>query len=58
MGLLSGVKVTSHEDSEGGWNVGLPSLLLAFGTTRMAELSAVCAGHILPQRKFLISVKG
>ena len=37
-------------DSESGWNVVLPSLLLTFGTNLTAEFSALRAGRTLPPR--------
>jgi hypothetical protein len=43
--------IESHKDSEGGWNVGFPSLLWHSAQLGWQSSSAWCAGHILPSRK-------
>lgn len=53
--------VTGHEGSEGEMECSASIHLLAFGTIRTAELSALRADGALPPRKFvgtLISVRG
>lgn len=47
------VSLTNHENSEGGWNVGLTILTWTFGITRTAELSSVCTGRNLFPNEFL-----
>jgi hypothetical protein len=43
-------RVKKSGDSESGWNVVLPSLLLTFGTNLTAEFSALRASRTLPPR--------
>ena len=45
--------MTGHEDSEKGKKTCASIITLTVGTTETAELSAVGASRLLPQRKFL-----
>jgi hypothetical protein len=45
------VKLSQNKPQRLRWGIGLFSV--AFGTTRMSELSALRASHTLPPRKFL-----
>jgi hypothetical protein len=48
--------VRSHEDSDGGWNVGLPPLLRHSAQLGMQELSALRSGRSYPQGSSLLLI--